>query len=510
MEKMKHIIHLFATNCLMMLFVAMASCSGEANFSSVQQDVPKILTYGFYAEDNPDVLSKDYVVDLTNVLTLGTSTVNIEVPMPPMVDKSALVARFTTAEGTSVTVKGVAQESMVTVNDFTVPVDYLLTKENVNVRFAVTVTKSMDMKWTETPLFDALTTYGSPIMKIHPQSNKPYVAFKVRSDNDYRPVVLSYDGQAWNYVGSGAFGHKVSNSYLDFSISPAGIPYIAYADDELTTTATTLNGAMSVMAFTDGQWGYVGNAGVLKAQSTYIGFAALNDVLVAGQVNNSASGNFTRRSLVVSEYKNGTWNSETPAILTNSVFSLVMANTDDVAYMFSINRGVVSGVNYGYNVTKYANGQWTNMLANALEEGATQNSPYIAGCTVGANGVPYIWFGDNATGTYEIRVKYYDAATDKWLTLAGNTLPLGFAFDRNTEVALAVTEDGTPYVVYNNKSDQNYPYFMYLDADTKQWSTPVRIAEISASGLNFEFSKTGVGYVTFADNDNHIRTFVYE
>ena len=36
------------------------------------------------------------------------------------------------------------------------------------------------------------------------------------------------------------------------------------------------------------------------------------------------------------------------------------------------------------------------------------------------------------------------------------------------------------------------------------------VAEVAASGLNFAFSHTGVCYVTFADGDNHIRTYSYE
>ena len=77
-------------------------------------------------------------------------------------------------------------------------------------------------------------------------------------------------------------------------------------------------------------------------------------------------------------------------------------------------------------------------------------------------------------------------------------------------MALAVATDGTPYIVYNNLSDQNYPYFMYLDQETGQWSAPVKIADISATGLNIDFAKTGVGYVAFTDSGNKVHIFKYE
>ena len=117
---------------------------------------------------------------------------------------------------------------------------------------------------------------------------------------------------------------------------------------------------------------------------------------------------------------------------------------------------------------------------------------------------------DNASGETGIRLKYYDTATNNWITVGGNILPLGFTPDRHTDIALAVTTDGTPYVAYNNAADQNRPYFMYLDPDTHQWSTPAKIADTPASGLNIAFTHTGVGYVTFTDSKNLLHTFKYE
>ncbi len=494
-----------------MVALLATSCSESSNFSSPDIDAPKMLTFGFYVEDNADVLSKDYAVDLTAVQTSGSSTVSIHVPMPATVDKSSLVARFTMSDGTTAKVNGVEQVSRQTANDFTVPVDYILTKDNVNVRCAVDIVKATNLKWREMPVFDALTVYGDPVMKVNPKDNLPYVAFKIRTDNDYRSSVIKYENGAWVHVGDAGFGSKISSSYFDFSIAPDGTPYIAYSNSEIKATTTTLAGAMTVMKYDGSAWNYVGNEnGILKAQSNYIGLAALENELVAAQQNNSAKADYPRRSMVLSTYKDGQWTSANHASVTNEIFTLSMANNNTSAYVLSINRGSVSGVNYGYNVLKYENGEWTPMLVNAIEPDATANSPYICGCAVSADNVPYIWFGDNAGGSYNIRVKTYNAETNQWKTLTGNVLPLGFAFDSHTEVAIAIGADGMPYLVYNNKTDQNYPYFMYLDAETGQWTTPVRVAEVAASGLNIAFSHTGVCYVTFADGDNHIRTYSYE
>ena len=117
---------------------------------------------------------------------------------------------------------------------------------------------------------------------------------------------------------------------------------------------------------------------------------------------------------------------------------------------------------------------------------------------------------DKVSGETGIRLKYYDTATNNWITVGGNILPLGFTPDRHTDIALAVTTNGTPFIAYNNAADQNRPYFMYLEPDTRQWSTPAKISDTPASGLSIAFTHSGVGYVTFADSKNLLHTFKYE
>lgn len=182
-----------------------------------------------------------------------------------------------------------------------------------------------------------------------------------------------------------------------------------------------------------------------------------------------------------------------------------VAGGKDAAYVISINRGAVNGVNYGYNVLRYQGGEWTPMIVNYLEPGNATNNIAMIGVTVTADGTPYIWTMDDASGQLGVRVKYYDKTQDAWLTLGGNVLPLGFTPDRHTEVALDTAPNGTPYVVYTNTLDQGFPYMMYLDPDTRQWSNPAKLADLDASGLNLKFTSDGVGYVTFT-NSNQLHT----
>ena len=62
--------------------------------------------------------------------------------------------------------------------------------------------------------------------------------------------------------------------------------------------------------------------------------------------------------------------------------------------------------------------------------------------------------------------------------------------------------------MYNNFKDQKKLYVMYLDPDTKQWSSAVQLAD-GASDVNIAFTATGEGYITYTDEANHIHIFKY-
>ena len=109
---------------VIVLFAAFSSCSDDKNDGTDEGVEAKLLTFGFYAEDNSSILSDDYIATL--------SSTTAKVTMPAFIDKSALVARFTTNDGNIVLVDGVTQVSGATANDFTAPVDYIVSNGKQN------------------------------------------------------------------------------------------------------------------------------------------------------------------------------------------------------------------------------------------------------------------------------------------------------------------------------------------------------------------------------------------
>lgn len=491
-----------------LLFVALfafAACSDDDD-DNKEEPKPKaedaaLLTFGFYQEDNAGVLSKDYVAQVPAV-SAATTTYNIEIPMPSVVDKSALVARFTVTEGNTIVSGGVAQVSQQTKNDFTVPVDYTVTNsdQSQNLRYTVTVTKASNMAWTEVSVLDAATVtgdaaitgvYAGAVMKINPKDDAPYIVFGVRPD-DNKLTVAKFDGSAWTKVGAASFSPKVSGSHYNLDIAPDGTPYVAFNDVE----ATNKNG-LSVMKFDGSAWANVGDAGFTATTAQYVGIAAFENGLVAVQQNNKA-GDFAKRALVASYWSGAAWATEAAA---EGLFGYAyIGSNGKEAYILGV------GASDGNKYTIVKASDKSTIVKDYLPEGATGgyvmgNSVYVA-----PDGTLYLLAVDDATGVAKMRLSVYKNGA--FQTVGGDVLPISNeAYDRHMVVRVAVAPDGTPYVAYNDyKGDKNV-YYICLDSETKQWTAPVKVADAvgeTADDVNICFTKTGVGYISFTDKNNQI------
>ena len=261
---------------VIVLFAAFSSCSDDKNDGTDEGVEAKLLTFGFYAEDNSSILSDDYIATL--------SSTTAKVTMPAFIDKSALVARFTTNDGNIVLVDGVTQVSGATANDFTAPVDYIVSNGKQNVKYTITVAKSSNMAWVRMPDFTATSVFSGSVLKINPVDQVPYLGFKLKEE-EKMAVIKLVDGTTWTAVGSlEGFGGEVSLSNYDFDIDKDGIPYVVYSDN----SATTVAGAASLMKWNGTTWNYVGNQGFVNAQSQQLHLRVLdNGETIVSQVNNS-------------------------------------------------------------------------------------------------------------------------------------------------------------------------------------------------------------------------------
>ena len=469
----------------------------------------RLLTFGFYQANNPS-LSKDYLATIP-AYTAGKTTYEFEVALPAGTNLTALVAQFTVNDGNTVTVDGVAQTSGVTANDFTDPVDYTVSNSNKssNLRYTVTVVEESTVSkvWSEVSVLDAAAVtgnaavtgaYAGTILKINPKDNLPYVAFGVR-DADNKLTVAKFDGSAWAKLGAASFTNKVNGSHYGFDIALDGTLYVAYNDQEATN-----KGGISVMKFDGSAWNLVGNAGITATTAQYVGIAAVENGVIAAQQNNK-NGDFAKRAVVASYWNGSAWTSETPFASTYARQYIVSNGKE--AYILVVNAAKPQD----YSIVKTTGVEKSVIAENYLPEGATSgmNTADIS-LAIAPDGTLYLLAPDDAAGAAKMRLSVLKNGT--FSTVGGDVIPISDgAYDRHCIVKAAVAPDGTPFVAYNDNSDDNNVYCISLNNDTKQWTVPVKVASGAGTSpdVNIAFTATGIGYISYSDKNNQIHLLKY-
>ena len=453
---------------------------------------PALLSFSFDVDKNAGALSKT----LAGVIN-GTE---IGVAVPQVADISALVATFTTGAGNKVTVNGVDQVSGVTVNDFTNPVDYLVSNldGSVNAIFSVTLNRQKGA-WTAGPAYSAVPVHAGARILINPVDDVPYVAFKRHQptetdardpEKDEKMYAMKLVDGAWVSLGE-AFSDKIGSDY-DFTISPTGTPFVAYRNSAISPSVT------SVMKYDGGAWSNVGDpVGTAATTKIHLHAIADNKVVVCEIMSNKTH---------VGVWDGTSWTAGGIPALTGDPrpYEIRMAGDGANAYLFSINRGkALDNVNYGHNVMKFDGNAWSGLRQNYLREGASQTSIVGYDIAVAPDGTVFLVTGDNAEDNlkYHHRVEKYNA--DGTWSQVGSTIDSVLSSRCYSKIAIA--PDGTPFVVYPNEgADPKIIEVVYFDSDTKQWSAPVTLP-CGASpytgdpSLSFVFDSKGKGYVTWVE-----------
>ena len=474
---------------------ALVSCKKENEDPVIVPD-PELTSFKFELANNPEAISSD----IEGVISGDAVTVS----MMKAADKSRLVATFTANEGDVVKVGDVVQVSGKTVNDFTNPVDYIVTNSDggKSALYSVSIT-SVNGK------LEPLVTYSSlpvsdAVLRVNPDNKAPYLAFKEASVSDAESAsadkltVVNFVDGAWKVVGSAGFGNKVASSHFDFDVDSKGGLYVAYADNEASPKSA------KVMGYSGGSWSLVGSGAANNFMAQNLSLAALSDNnLVLLQKCNAKSDPFKRHDLVVSLY-NGSWNSNTVLDIT-SMAAVKTCKAGNTAYAFVIRRVKP----YPHDVLKYVDGTWTALRTNFVREGATQTGNYVYDITATEDGTVYLLTVDDAqtTSEYRIIVEKYSPEAGSWSIVSGGYYPFVNG-DAHDVAKLAVAPDGTPYMLYYDYKNTTLR-LTWFDSDTKQWAEPVVVATEALSDPCIAFAASGVGYIAFTDANNAEKVFIY-
>lgn len=463
------------------LVAALASCSKKGDtWQRTDVNEVKLLSFGFFKADNPDVLVKDYVVTQVN-------SSNILVLLPGNIDRSSLVARFTVGENDVIRVGGTVQKSGETVNDFSVPLDYILTDGNYNAKYTVTIGKGGDYIWKPVPFTIVDSTTGM-IMKVNPVNGAPYIMYSQSrtSSVDSKAAMATFENNQWVDLGAISDG-RVGN--FDFTFNSTGIPFASYGD---YTTPTAQ--FVTVKSLQGGSWSMTGNKGFTPVRVSYNAISFDNEGrLKVYSALDAAGGGFVRRELGVSTFEGGAWTTEkVPGRPSTLSTYLPVAKLRNGAVYLGVYNAVTPN---SFSLYKFANNTWTTLLESYKDPAATTGNIYDFDIDVDDDGNVFIATVDNSDGASRHRVIKYNEATGT-LTSIGRYLTGATGSSVNFDLALS--PNGVPYLFYRNSS--NYPTIVSFDDETQDWTTPSVFESEAADQLMLDFAPNGEAWLAYVKN----------
>lgn len=475
----KSFLYLVAFTCVF------SACSSNDDDEPAGSDPEaKLLTFGFYEVDNEGIIFQDYVGKIS-----GSA---VTIAMPKDVDKNNLVAYFTVSEGASVSADGIKQVSNSTANDFSSPIDFIISNGSANQRYTVTVVKQADYVWTK--LATSQEIVGEFVFKVNPVTEIPYVLYakEAELEDDRKAAMLKFENGEWIAVGGDISNGRVADLTLTFSAT--GQPYVAYTDytNAIPQTAT-------VKYYNGSSWVTVGeNFNDVRVTYNTLTFDADNRLTIFS-MNNVAGGVIARRAINISTYNGGVWTTNqtiSARTLTNAYNPRTQVYNGALyvsLYDYANNSGT-------FSVYKYQSGVWTSLGEGLRSETATAVNYYDLDMAIDSKGNIHVITYETIDALPKIVVHKYIAASQSWTILA---TPIEMTTNKRY-FSLAISPLDVPYVIYRN--DEDKPAFVYIDSDTKTWTTPYIFDSVLPSNrsADIDFTSSGTGYTVYPDADKKL------
>ncbi len=265
-------------------------------------------------------------------------------------------------------------------------------------------------------------------------NNTPYLAYKNTTSSNYNVVtVKKLENGIWQNVGTGGISSGWSGSCV-LAINNNDVPYVFYAEGSDSGKAT-------VKKFENDSWQIVGQAGFSIGQISSISVIIDDDDVP--YVAYSDSGN--ENSVYVKKFENGSWlpvgdEAGIPVTVYSSQNTLFIGNnnTPYIAYRLNVTSfpSYISEVGF----KKYINNEWQQVGELILE------GPGI-GTSFGLyNDIPYMAYtvGENEDSATVIRFE-----NDTWQVVGEE----GFSEGITTGIRLTISNNGVPYVAFNNHTN---------------------------------------------------------
>ena len=266
----------------------------------------------------------------------------------------------------------------------------------------------------------------------------PYVGF-VDQANANKASVMKYNGTGWVNVGSPGFSPAGLTSPHDvhIAIGSGGMPYIAFED-------STHGYKVTVMRYDGGSWITVGAPGF------------------SGSAVNELS------------------------------FAIDHAGTPYVAYPDVTG---LSGMGNGVTVMKYNGSVWTAVGVVEFTHGSSGFTAGFISLAIDTAGKPYVAYSNGTlSGTFKAAAMKYNGTN--WVYVGAPNFSAGEA----DFVSIAISQGGTPYVVYRDLTVSGKATMMKYNGTSWVAVGPVGFTAHDAQQTQVVFDKDGTPYVSFLDD----------
>lgn len=469
------------------LFSTLVGCGSDDPAQEIETPAEvALLSFGFYAEDNPTNLFTDYVIE-------SVTTTDVSIALPNETDLTSLVARFTTTEGDIVKIGATVQVSGTTANSYAAPLELLVNEGVTNKIYTISVGKLASSVWSLSSVY-ADDIAADISLQINPTNSLPYIAYisERESSDDQKMNLINYDGTSWNRVGGTDFSNFRASS-VELKFGATGTPYIIFKE-------YTDNSEASVMSYENNAWSYVGGEPFSELKTGSNTVAITSDNKVYGFFVSDDRNADGRRNVFGKAYTSGAWTDL--AISGREGISLVVKTkvVDNTIYLAVLDYGEGQAI----SVYKYENNAWTTLADKMKESEDNTIYYYNVEIDVDQDGNVYVAYAENngPDTDYQLRVKKYQVASSSWTTLGDLIVT-----SNTRDFALAVDKYKTPMLFYQN--DTRNPVFLPFDTDVNNWGAPVVFSDADSSSLRLEVAPSGISYASYLVNEQ-INLYKYD
>ncbi len=454
-------------------------------------------SFGFYKADNP-VLQDDYKGIIRGM--------KIEIPVPESIDLTKLVARFKTTTGASLKIGATDQQSQISVNDFSNPIEYLFSDPALPVAEPIKFTASISFigpKWWIIGESNIIVPTTSDLkMAINPITKYPYLVY-YRSGKDEqgtaiatenrKVAVISYTGSDWTYLGASTGISDARAVSTQIAFDDEGNPYVGYNDYSDSQQKGT------VLKYENNAWKPVGTKYFtpMKVDKFSFTIGENSQPIVAVSTGTAITG-YARRAIYVSGFSTGQWINMTPAI-TNPLIGAVspFRGLDGKSYLAVLDR------NTNLSMYKLVNGVWTAVGPTGFRA-ADNLPPYTSVIgAASANGDVYIGYQTVVSSRRLNRILKFNKVSATWEELGS----AGDSQSEDEKYALAIDPSGKLYFAFANNSGL---YFRTFNEATNNWNTQRLVVSGKINGFDLQISSSAIPYVAVSTaSDNKTTVYKY-